>query len=57
MHIPSGESQTVKFEVTADMLQCFGAAGKWSVEPGEYTIMTGNSSSDADLKTTKLTVK
>lgn len=55
--LKNGESQTVRFDVTADMLQCFGAAGKWSVEPGEYTIMTGNSSSDSDLKTTKLTVK
>ncbi len=55
--LKNGESTTVKFEVTSDMLKCFGAGGKWSVEPGEYTILTGNSSQDADLKSTTLTVE
>ena len=55
--LKNGESTTVKFEVTSDMLKCFGAGGKWSVEPGEYTILTGNSSQDVDLKSTTLTVE
>ena len=55
--LKNGESTTVRFEVTADMLRCFGADGKWSVEPGDYTLMTGNSSQDSDLKTITLNVR
>lgn len=55
--LKNGESTTVKFEITSDMLKCFGAGGKWSVEPGEYTLLTGNSSADEDLRSTTLTVK
>ena len=52
-----GESAQVSFDINPDMLRCWGADGKWSVEPGDFTIMVGSSSADEDLKTLKLTVK
>ena len=52
-----GESADVTFDITPDMLRCWGADGKWSVEPGDFTIMVGSSSADEDLKTLKLTVE
>ena len=52
-----GESRDVTFDINPDMLKCRGADGKWSVEPGDFTIMVGSSSADEDLKTLKLTVE
>lgn len=52
-----GEKKTVEFEITPKMLECFGAQNKWSVEPGDFTIMIGGSSADKDQKTVKLTVR
>ena len=51
------ESAEVTFSITPDMLQCFGADEKWSVEPGEFTIMIGSSSADEDLQSISLLVK
>ncbi|MBR5661304.1 MAG: glycoside hydrolase family 3 C-terminal domain-containing protein [Bacteroidales bacterium] len=55
--LKDGESATVTFEITPEMLQCFGAEGRWSVEPGEFTIMVGSSSADEDLQATSLVVE
>jgi len=56
VHLDAGESASVKFDITTEMLQCWGAGEKWSVEPGEFTIMVGPSSADEDLKSVKLDI-
>ena len=52
-----GESAEVTFAITPEMLQCFGADNRWSVEPGEFTILIGSSSADQDLQKLSLTVE
>ena len=56
VYLEPGESADVEFEITPDMLACWGASEKWTVEPGDFTIMTGSSSADKDLKSVLLTV-
>lgn len=56
-YLKAGESVDLSFEITPDMLACWGASEKWTVEPGEFTIMVGSSSADEDLKSVKLCVK
>ena len=48
--LKAGESTRLTFEITPQMLACWGAAQKWEVEPGAFTIMVGSSSADEDLK-------
>ena len=55
--LKAGESVDLSFEITPDMLACWGANEKWEVEPGDFTIMVGSSSADEDLKSVKLCVK
>jgi beta-glucosidase len=55
--LKNGEAQEVTFEITPEMLQCFGADNRWSVEPGEFTILIGSSSADQDLQKLSLTVE
>ncbi len=55
--LKNGESRTVEFDITPEMLQCWGAGEKWAVEPGDFTVLLGSSSADADLTPVKLTVK
>lgn len=52
-----GESRTVEFDITPDKLAFFDRNMKYTVEPGEFTVMMGSSSLDKDLKTTSLTIK
>ena len=52
-----GESAVVQFDITPEMLACWGASECWEVEPGDFTLMVGPSSDDADLKTVALSVK
>ncbi len=47
--LKNGESVKVEFDITPEMLQCWGAAGKWSVESGDFTVLLGSSSADSDL--------
>ena len=56
VYLEPGECADVEFEITPDMLACWGASEKWTVEPGNFTIMTGSSSADKDLKSVSLTV-
>lgn len=56
VEIKAGESAEVAFEVTPEMLQCWGASGKWTVEPGDFTLLLGSSSRDADLLAVPFTV-
>ena len=55
--LKAGETKTVSFEITDDMLKCWGAKDKWAVESGDFTIMTGSSSDDIDLQSVTLTIK
>jgi beta-glucosidase len=51
-----GETKTVAFDITPDLLAFYDANKKFVVEPGEFQIMVGNSSRDADLQTTVVVV-
>ena len=54
--LKAGESTTLVFEITPEMLSCWGAAEKWEVEPGDFTVMVGSTSADEDLQKVTLTV-
>jgi beta-glucosidase len=45
-----GESKTVSFTITSDLLSMLNAEMKRIVEPGAFTIMIGASSRDIRLK-------
>lgn len=55
--LKNGESTKVEFDITPEMLQCWGVSEKWSVEPGDFTILLGSSSADSDLTPLPLKVK
>ena len=55
--LKAGESAEVSFAITPEMLQCYGADNRWSVEPGDFTILVGSSSDDKDLQAVTLNVK
>ncbi|MCX7797999.1 MAG: glycoside hydrolase family 3 C-terminal domain-containing protein [Melioribacter sp.] len=52
-----GESRTVIFDITPELLAFTNVDMKYVVEPGEFEIMVGNSSQDKDLLKTLLTVE
>lgn len=54
--LKAGESTTLVFEITPEMLSCWGAAEKWEVEPGDFTVMVGSTSADEGLQKVTLTV-
>lgn len=47
-----GASKTVSFALTPDDLALLDKNMKWSVEPGEFEIQIGSSSTDIRLKKT-----
>jgi beta-glucosidase len=51
-----GETKTVSFEITPDFLAFYDVNMKYVVEPGDFTVMIGNSSRDQDLTKITLTV-
>jgi beta-glucosidase len=51
-----GENRTVGFDITPDLLAFYDVNMKYVVEPGEFTIMIGNSSRDEDLTRVGLSV-
>ena len=54
--LKAGESQTVGFDITREMLTFYDGEGTPIYEPGEFTIMIGSNSSDAALKKMKMTL-
>ena len=54
--LKAGESTTLVFDITPGMLSCWGAAEKWEVEPGDFTVMVGSTSADEGLQKVTLTV-
>ncbi|HUA58171.1 MAG TPA: glycoside hydrolase family 3 N-terminal domain-containing protein, partial [Verrucomicrobiae bacterium] len=55
--LEAGASAAVEFEITPELLAFYNVDMQFVVEPGEFEIMVGNSSRDADLQTVVLTVK
>ncbi|HIC32639.1 MAG TPA: beta-glucosidase, partial [Flavobacteriaceae bacterium] len=55
--VKAGETKTVTITVKAESLAMYDKDFNFVVEPGDFTIMTGNSSRDKDLKNTTITVK
>jgi beta-glucosidase len=51
-----GETSTIRFEITPESLAFYNIDKKRVVEPGDFEIMVGNSSRDADLQKLILTV-
>ena len=51
------ESKTVIFDITPELLSFTNIDMQYTVEPGEFEIMVGNSSRDEDLLKTILTVE
>jgi beta-glucosidase len=47
-----GETKTVKFTLTPEHMSLYDRAGKWTVEPGRFTIVVGASSQDTRLRGT-----
>ena len=51
-----GETRTVALDITPESLAFWDVNMKYAVEPGEFEIMVGNSSREADLAKVTLTV-
>ncbi|HTR43699.1 MAG TPA: glycoside hydrolase family 3 N-terminal domain-containing protein [Pseudomonadales bacterium] len=51
-----GETKTVALDITPESLAFFDVNMKYTVEPGDFAIMVGNSSRDSDLQKLILTV-
>ena len=51
-----GETKTVALEITPDLLAFYDCEMNFTVEPGDFEIMVGNSSRDGDLQKVVLTV-
>ena len=56
VYLEPGETKEVRLEITPDKLAFFDADMKYKVEPGDFEIMIGTSSRDADLQKVVLTV-
>lgn len=56
IHLSPGESKTVELSVPVEDLKFCGKDLKWTVEPGEFTVMVGSSSQDKDLLKTIITL-
>ena len=55
--LKTGETKTIRFKINAESLAFYDINMKYCVEAGDFTIMTGGSSDDKDLKSTTLEVK
>jgi beta-glucosidase len=47
-----GETKRVQFELKPEHLMLYDREGKWSIEPGRFTVSVGASSEDLRLRTT-----
>ncbi len=57
VNLKPGETKTVEFEITPELLAFYDLNMKFVVEPGEFEIMVGTSSRDCDLQKVILQVK
>jgi len=56
IHLQPGETRTVELPINAESLAFWDVRMNYVIEPGIFEIMAGNSSRDADLQKTILTV-
>jgi len=56
VRLQPGESTTVEFDVTPELLKFYDVNMKYVVEPGDFELMAGNSSRNEDLKKVMLQV-
>ena len=56
VHLEPGETKTVTLPITPESLKFWDVRMKYVVEPGEFTVMVGTSSRDADLSKLALQV-
>lgn len=49
-----GESRTVSFEITEELLKFYNSRLNWVAEPGEFDIMIGRNSKEVQTKTFRL---
>jgi len=54
--LKAGETKKIKFTINSESLAFYDIDMNYVVEPGTFTIMTGSSSNDKDLKKTILTI-
>lgn len=54
--LPPGESATVALKIVPEALAFYDINMEYTVEPGDFEIMVGNSSRDVDLQKVRLTV-
>ena len=54
IHLKAGESQTVSFEITRDLLSYYDINGRLVFEPGDFEVMIGPNS--RDVKKARLTM-
>jgi beta-glucosidase len=52
-----GQTETVSLDITSEHLAFYDIDMNYTVEPGEFVIMVGNSSRDEDLQKVVLTIK
>jgi beta-glucosidase len=52
VHLAPGETETVTFEVGWEALCFYGMDDRWTVEPGEFTLMIGRHAYEDVLQTT-----
>jgi beta-glucosidase len=57
IHLEPGQTETIVFDISPEHLAFYDIDMEYTVEPGEFEIMVGNSSRDEDLKKIVLTVK
>ena len=50
VELQPGETQTVVLDITPESLAFYDVNMKYTVEPGDFEIMVGTSSRDADLR-------
>jgi beta-glucosidase len=55
--LEAGQTATVTFDITPELLSFYNIDMKFAVEPGDFEIMIGNSSRDQDLQKVLLRVK
>ncbi len=55
--LAAGETKTVTIDITPESLAFYDTRMKYVIEPGNFEIMVGNSSRDADLQSVILTVE
>jgi beta-glucosidase len=56
IHLEAGQTATVVLPLGPDQLAFTDVRKEWTVEPGEFKVMVGNSSRDQDLTTVILNV-